>query len=75
MSLALVLGSPQSPALGHQAPGDGPFVGPPRVRVSPKEARRLELTAVGCVEWQAKMKTLGRGIVGPSVLACGFVDY
>ena len=38
VSLALGIGSPQSPALGLQAPGDGPLLVPPRFRVSPQEA-------------------------------------
>ena len=61
VSLALGLGNPQTLVLHHQAPWDGPLGGRPRVRVSPGEARRCELMAVGPAEWQAKMRMLGGG--------------
>ena len=75
VSLALGLGSPQSPALRSQAPWERPLWGRSRVRVSPQEARRCEPRAVGHVEWLAEMRTLGRGSVSPRVLACEFFEY
>ena len=53
VSLALGLGGPQNPVLWCQAIWDGPL-----------EAHRCKLMAVGCAEWQAKMRTLGRGSMG-----------
>ena len=45
------------------------------VSVSPQEAHRCEPTAVVHAEWQAKMRMLGMGIVGPRVLSQGVFKY
>ena len=46
MSLALGLRGPQSLALWHQAPWEGPLWGLPSFRVSPQEAGRPDPPAV-----------------------------
>ena len=50
-------------------------MGRPRVRVSPLEARRWELMAVVCAEWQDKMWMLERGSMGPRFLSWGVFKY
>ena len=62
---------PQSPLLWHQAPWEEPLEGPPRVRVSPKEAGRPEVMVVRSAEVRADVRALGRGSVGPRVLMQG----
>ena len=71
MSAALGLGGPQSPALRRQAPWEGPLGGRGRVRVSPQEAGRPDPQVVRRAQFQAEVRELVRGSVGPSVLAQG----
>ena len=75
VSLALGLDSPQTPGLGCRPHGKGPSWPDILFRVSPQEAHRCELKAVGQTEWRAKMSTLGKGSMGPRVLAWGAFVY
>ena len=71
VSLALGLGGPQSPALWHQVPFEGPLGGRHSIRDSPQEDDRPKCMAVRQVEGQTKVRVLGRGSVGPRSLARG----
>ena len=74
MSLALGLGSPQTPVLRCQTPWEGHICCRTMVSVSPQEAHRHEMMAVVHAEWQGEMM-LGMGSVGPKVLSRGVFEY
>ena len=73
LSPALVLTCPQSPAVSHQAPREGPLGSKPRVRVRPQEHGRPNLPALRRAEQQAKVRAWERGSVGPMVEAQGAI--
>ena len=75
VSLALGLGGPQTQLLWPQAPWEGHLGVRPRVRVSPQEASRHQLMAVGRAEGRDKVRGLGRASVGLRVLAWRAFEY